>query len=110
MKYPNEQVETKCKQRREKGLRSFHFHQAYNYKGYQCESDDNPMPYVINANRDHTDVVNETCYFSDDDGDIWKGELSQDWKDHKKGAIVFFPNPALNGHWVAIEETPGTQG
>lgn len=106
MKYPNEGVQKSCEHRRKQGLRSFHFHKAYNYKSYQCPCDDNPMQFVINADREHSDIINETCYFHNDDGDVWKGELSQDWEDHKKGALVFFPNPALNGHWVAIEETP----
>lgn len=110
MNYPSEGVQKRCELRRDKGLRSFHFHRAYNYKSYQCPCNDNPMEYVVGADREYSEIINETCYFSDDDGDIWKGELSRDWKDHRKGAIVFFPNPALNGHWVAIEETPGPQG
>jgi hypothetical protein len=102
--YPNEGVMENNLQQKKDGKRSFLFYKAYNYKSYQCPSDDNPMQYVINADREHSEIVNETCYFHSDDGDVWKGELSQDWKDHKKGAIVFFPNPAINGHWVAIQE------
>jgi len=106
--YPNEGVYENCEKRRIAEKRNFSFYSCYYYK-LQKASDDNPMLYVedtrlYNSNYElWKEIVNSTCYYNHDDGDIRVGQLLQDWNGHKKGAYVIYPIIALNGHWAAVE-------
>lgn len=114
--YPNECVMERNIQAAKEGKRSFLFYQAWNRKSYQVPDGGNPMSYVYGSNLRYknydlwAEIINDTRYFHDDDGDVDIGVLSENWGPHKKGAYVVYPKIARNGHWVAVEETPGAQG
>lgn len=107
--YPNDGVYQNCEKRRIAGKRNFSFYSCYWFKSKP--DDENPMSFVESTNlydSDYTEwkeIINSTCYYNHDDGDVHVGKLSIDWNEHKKGSYVVYHSPALNGHWAAVENT-----